>query len=177
MKVLLPIILGIVASLATVSHFETQELISPVPTPRVALVEEVKADELVPTGKPTQSVRPAVQATVQDRRLAQMEETDQTQPAWTGTASYYSREGCVGCSADLRMANGRPLDDKALTVAFNRLPMGSYVTVTNPKTGLSVRAEVTDTGGFERHGRIIDLTVAVRDAVKCTNLCYVEIYK
>lgn len=174
MKLILPIILGIVASVATVSHIETQEIVSPVPTPHVAVV---KAEELVPTGKPTQSVRPAVQATSQDRRLAQLEETDQTQPAWTGTASYYSREGCVGCSADLRMANGRPLDDTALTVAFNRLPLGSHVVVRNPKSGLSVRAEVTDTGGFERLGRIIDLTVAVRDAIKCSNLCYVEVYK
>ena len=94
---------------------------------------------------------------------------------WTGTASWYSREGCIGCSANLHMANGQPLDDDALTVAFNRLPLGRQVRVTNAKTRMTVIAVVTDTGGFERHGRIIDLVPAVRDAINCGGLCEVEV--
>lgn len=75
------------------------------------------------------------------------------------------------------MANGRPLADEALTVAFNKLPLGSIVHITNVKNGASVSAEVADTGGFERHGRIIDLTPAVRDALRCGGLCEVIVDK
>jgi rare lipoprotein A len=71
------------------------------------------------------------------------------------------------------MANGETLNDEALTVAFNRAPLNSYVTITNDKTGRSVRAKVTDTGGFERHGKIIDLTIATRDAIGCGDVCRV----
>ena len=94
---------------------------------------------------------------------------------WTGTASWYSREGCIGCSANLHMANGQPLDDDALTVAFNRLPLGRQVRVTNAESRMTVVATITDTGGFERHNRIIDVTPAVRDAINCGGLCEVEV--
>tara|TARA_Y100000310_G_C20502882_1_gene724905 strand:+ start:49 stop:570 length:522 start_codon:yes stop_codon:yes gene_type:complete len=92
---------------------------------------------------------------------------------WAGTASWYSREGCIGCSANLHMANGKPLDDNALTVAFNRLPLGRKVRVTNAESMMTVVALITDTGGFERHGRIIDITPKVRDSINCGNLCEV----
>ena len=94
---------------------------------------------------------------------------------WKGTASWYSREGCIGCSANLHMANGKPLDDNALTVAFNRLPLGRRVRVTNAESRMTVVATITDTGGFERHNRIIDVTPAVRDAINCGGLCEVEV--
>lgn len=93
----------------------------------------------------------------------------------SGLASYYSREGCLGCSATLTMANGQPLDDSALTVAYNRAPLNSYVKITNQKTGHTVTAKVSDRGGFERHGKIIDLTIATRDALGCGDVCSVEI--
>lgn len=93
----------------------------------------------------------------------------------SGLASYYSREGCLGCSATLTMANGDPLDDGALTVAYNRAKLNSYVTITNLKTKLSVQAKVTDRGGFERHGKIVDLTIATRDALGCGSVCDVEV--
>lgn len=99
------------------------------------------------------------------------------QSEWVGTASFYSREGCVGCSESLTMANGRQLDDSALTVAFNRSRLGSRVRITNLKTGDTVVAVVTDRGGFERLGRIIDMTVATRDAVNCSHLCKVKVTK
>lgn len=93
----------------------------------------------------------------------------------TGLASYYSREGCLGCSATLTMANGEELRDEALTVAYNRAPLNSYVTITNQKTGSTVTAKVTDRGGFERHGKIIDLTIATRDAIGCGDVCRVGV--
>jgi len=95
--------------------------------------------------------------------------------SWVGKASYYSREGCVGCHPDLIMANGEPLNDNAFTVAFNDLPLGSFVTVKNLKNDQFVTAQVTDTGGFNELGRIIDLTIAVRDAIDCNDLCDVEV--
>lgn len=94
-----------------------------------------------------------------------------TPKKWRGIASYYSRSGCLGCSPSLTMANGQPLDDKGLTVAFNRLPLGSKVRITNAKSMMTVVATVTDTGGFERLGRIIDVTSRVRDSINCSDLC------
>lgn len=95
--------------------------------------------------------------------------------SWSGVASYYSEDGCVGCSATLTMANGERFRDEGMTVAFNKLPLGSVVAIENPKTKLSTLARVTDRGGFESLGRIIDLSPAVKDAIKCSDLCKVKI--
>lgn len=92
-----------------------------------------------------------------------------------GTASYYSREGCVGCSPDLIMANGEPLDDTKQTVSYNWAPLNSFVTIKNVKTGAIVTAKVTDRGGYEKYGRVIDLTIATRDAIGCGSTCDVEV--
>lgn len=94
---------------------------------------------------------------------------------YKGTASYYSRAGCLGCSPNMTMANGQPLNDEAMTVAYNRAPLGSYIEVKNEKTGKSVVAQVTDTGGFESLNRIVDLTLAVKNAIECSSLCQVQI--
>lgn len=85
---------------------------------------------------------------------------------YEGKASIYSRAGCLGCSPTLTMANGQPLDDNALTVAFNDEPLGTMLKITNPHTNKTVIAEVTDTGGFKRHGRIIDVVPAVASALE-----------
>jgi len=108
-------------------------------------------------------------------RIESQEPQEVRGQVWTGTASWYSREGCIGCSANLHMANGQPLDDNALTVAFNRLPLGRKVRITNTDSMMTVIATVTDTGGFERHGRIIDITPMVRDSINCGGLCEVEV--
>lgn len=92
-----------------------------------------------------------------------------------GNASYYSTTGCLGCSPTLTMANGEPLDDSKVTVAYNRAPLNSYVTVTNILTMQSVRAKVTDRGGFERHGKLIDLSVATKNAIGCGSTCPVKV--
>lgn len=98
-----------------------------------------------------------------------------------GTASYYSRVGCLGCNKNMIMANGKSLDDNALTLAMTPEMVKKYkllndtVTVINAKTGKSVKAVVTDTGGFARHKRVADLTIATRDAINCKNLCEVII--
>lgn len=96
---------------------------------------------------------------------------------WTGIASWYSREGCVGCSENLLMANGEPLRDNKKTVAFNRLPLGSVVKIRNMENNRITTARVADRGGFESLGRIIDLTPAVKEALNCGDLCKVRVYE
>lgn len=88
-----------------------------------------------------------------------------------GEASFYSRAGCLGCSPALRMANGQPLDDSALTMAIGadkKHLVGHEAKVTNLSTGQSVNVQITDTGGFyrEKYGRrVADLTVATKQAI------------
>ncbi len=55
------------------------------------------------------------------------------------------------------MANGRPFDMYADTAAHKNLPLGTYLTLINPKTGTSVKVQVTDRGPFVP-GRNLDLS-------------------
>jgi rare lipoprotein A len=55
------------------------------------------------------------------------------------------------------MANGRPFDMYADTVAHKSLPLGTPLTLTNPQTGTSVKVQVTDRGPYIP-GRNIDLS-------------------
>lgn len=99
----------------------------------------------------------------------------------SGEASYYSRSGCVGCSENMVMANGEPLDDNNLTVALPRryflLLVNEMVRVKNVVSGLSVQAKVTDSGGFDSLGRVADLSLATKSVLGCSDLCQVEIYR
>jgi len=95
--------------------------------------------------------------------------------SWEGTASYYSESGCIGCSPNLTMANGEGFDEDALTIAFNKLPLGSLVRVTNIANEQEVTVEVTDRGGFEALGRIADLSKGVKEVINCSDLCEVRV--
>jgi rare lipoprotein A len=55
------------------------------------------------------------------------------------------------------MANGKPFDMYADTVAHKNLPLGTPLTLTNPQTGTSVKVQVTDRGPYIP-GRNIDLS-------------------
>jgi len=92
-----------------------------------------------------------------------------------GKASYYSTTGCLGCSKNLTMANGETLDDTKLTVAYNRAPLNSYVKIKNLDNQKEVTAKVTDTGGFEKYGKIIDLGLAVKNILACGSTCNVQV--
>jgi hypothetical protein len=94
-----------------------------------------------------------------------------------GIASYYSRSGCIGCSKTLTMANGEPLDDSKMTIAFQRTELNRMVIITNLKNGKTVQAKVTDRGGFERLPvpKIADLGLSVKNVLECDDLCNVEI--
>jgi len=94
---------------------------------------------------------------------------------FVGQASYYWTGGCVGCREDRMMANGEFLCDRMYTVAFNQAPLNSWVKITNLENGKETYARVTDTGGFEELGRIIDLTLTVKNALGCEDLCEVGV--
>ena len=95
--------------------------------------------------------------------------------AKVGKASFYSTTGCLGCSPTLTMANGEKLDDTKLTVAYNHAPLNSFIKITNTLNGKSVTAKVTDRGGFEKHGKIVDLSVATKEALNCGSTCLVKV--
>jgi rare lipoprotein A len=94
-----------------------------------------------------------------------------------GLASYYSVAGCLGCSENMIMANGDRLDDTKLTVAYNHAPLNSYIGIINLDNLEYVIAKVTDRGGFEkvRIPKIVDLSVATKDAIHCEATCRVQI--
>lgn len=98
-----------------------------------------------------------------------------------GEASYYSVEGCLGCSPTLTMANGERLDDTVKTLALTpetvraHKLLNKHVTVTNLKTGDTTTAKVTDTGGFAKYNRVADLNLATKEAINCPGICEVKI--
>lgn len=79
--------------------------------------------------------------------------------AETGMASYYG-PGFHG----KRTASGERFNQNANTCAHRRKAFGTYLTVTDTKTGRSIVCRVTDRGPFVR-GRIIDLSVASAKAL------------
>ena len=57
--------------------------------------------------------------------------------------------------------NGEIFNKYALTVASNRIPLGSHIWIFNPETSQSVMARVNDTGSFEKYGRQLDVSQAI----------------
>ena len=100
---------------------------------------------------------------------------EKVKTSWIGLASYYSHEGCVGCSDGQVMSNGKPFIEDAITIAFNDVPLGTFVRVINLRTNVSIVAEVTDTGGFNELGRLADLSKGTKEAIGCSDMCEVEI--
>lgn len=68
-----------------------------------------------------------------------------------GKASHYG-----GRHHDRKMANGNIFDKNALTCAHNSYPFGTKLKVSYQ--GKSVVVTVTDRGGFNKLGRVIDLS-------------------
>jgi rare lipoprotein A len=56
-----------------------------------------------------------------------------------------------------KMANGKKFHKLQPTVAHKTLPLGTMVKITNPETGKSARATVTDRGPYIR-GRSLDVS-------------------
>jgi rare lipoprotein A (peptidoglycan hydrolase) len=170
---------------AGLSHSSAQALVAPV---RLAVAQENTAAFISPH-LPTYSYRASGIVTASGpittetgdwqpaTRLAQASapqtvQQESSEPiVLEGEASYYSRGGCLGCSPLLTMANGKPLDDDALTMAIGadkKHLVGRRATVTNLITGQAVDVLITDTGGFyqARYGhRVADLTIATKQAI------------
>ena len=60
------------------------------------------------------------------------------------------------------MANGDPYDRHAATIAHKTLPLGARVELTHPRTGVTVRATVTDRGPYVE-GRDVDLSFGLAE--------------
>lgn len=60
------------------------------------------------------------------------------------------------------MANGDPYDRHAATIAHKTLPLGTQVELTNPRTGVTVHAVVTDRGPYVE-GRDVDLSYGLAE--------------
>lgn len=169
--------IGLVAGLLVIPTMYTENaagsntLLSPLPSGQVGNEsnEDLPADIIA-----TPSATPEIEATPVTPKPVFM-----PRASYEGKASIYSRAGCLGCSPTLTMANGQPLDDNALTVAFNLEPLGTQLKITNTVTGKTVIAEVTDTGGFHRHGRIVDVVPAVANALelKTDQVVSIEVIK
>ena len=67
--------------------------------------------------------------------------------SWYGGGEYLSR----------RTANGERFNPNGHTAAHRTLPFGTYVRVTNLRTGLSTVVKITDRGPAKYTGRSIDL--------------------
>jgi rare lipoprotein A len=90
-----------------------------------------------------------------------------------GTALAGSSEGaCPGGSMNAtqysyssgRTASDQPFRPDGLTAAHKRLPFGTRVQVTNPRTGASAVVTINDRGPFTR-GRDIDLSRGAARAI------------
>jgi rare lipoprotein A len=87
-------------------------------------------------------------------------QVEKTKPYQVGTASWYGQifEGKP-------TASGEPYDMYDMTAAHLRLPMGSYVRVTNLRNGRAVVVRVNDRGPIVP-GRIIDLSYGAARALQ-----------
>jgi rare lipoprotein A len=90
--------------------------------------------------------------------------------AQTGLATWY---GAV--LAGHRTASGERFDPSAMTAAHRTLPLGTWVDVTRPDTGQTVRVRINDRGPFGDSHRIIDLSRAAADALGMTRLGVVPV--
>src|SRR3982751_28331 len=85
--------------------------------------------------------------------------------AESGIASVYSGE---------KTANGEYAHATALTAAHKTLPFGTFVQVTNKRSGRSVVVRINDRGPYVA-GRVIDLTPAGAKAIGSDGLTHVEL--
>ena len=81
-------------------------------------------------------------------------------PLESGIASWYG-PGFEGKP----MANTKPYNMEAATVAHRKLPLGTIVCIRNPANDRIVIAKVTDRGPFTKDPRIVDLSKGVARAL------------
>jgi rare lipoprotein A len=72
-------------------------------------------------------------------------------------------------SSGLGTASGEPFQPDGLTAAHRKLPFGTRVKVTNPRTGATTIVKINDRGPFTR-GRDIDLSRGAARAIGLTSV-------
>jgi rare lipoprotein A len=72
-------------------------------------------------------------------------------------------------SSSAGTASGQPFRPDGLTAAHRKLPFGTRVKVTNPRTGASTVVTINDRGPFTR-GRDIDLSRGAARAIDLSSL-------
>lgn len=117
---------------------------------------------------------------VANKVVGKFDETGPTELIAEGKASYYSKDGCLGCHEQQIMANGEVFDENDHTLAMpaewrksgkvqlntKKCPECGFVRVTNLNTGVVVNgARITDTGGFLKYGRVADLSKGLAEAL------------
>lgn len=110
------------------------------------------------SGKLENPTQPVPVKTPQGRKTPTAYAHEKSVSAQAGTlvvASWYGAN-----HAGKPMANGRPFDMYADTVAHRTLPMGTKLHLTNPANGRSAQVEVTDRGPFIK-GRNLDVSYGV----------------
>jgi rare lipoprotein A len=83
---------------------------------------------------------------------------------WYGMASWYGDEW-----TGRKTACGQRFDPERLTAAHPYLPCGTWVRITNPRTGHSEFARITDRGPYEE-GREIDVSARVARRIDLVKL-------
>ena len=89
--------------------------------------------------------------------------------AFETQASYYTYSSCIREGTSGIMANGKVLDDEALTCASWDYRFGTRLRITNKLNGRSVVCVVTDRGPAKRlykRGRKIDVSLKAAQALK-----------
>ncbi|MFW6112913.1 MAG: septal ring lytic transglycosylase RlpA family protein [Thermodesulfobacteriota bacterium] len=119
-----------------------------------------------PRPAPTTLAQPAAKPAAV-KATANKRTTVQAQAATAAAVSHAPRQGRLVVASwygkqhhGKTMANGQPFNMYADTVAHKKLPLGTRLTVTNPKNGASVDVRVTDRGPYIP-GRNIDLSYGV----------------
>lgn len=154
------ILLGIILSIIVFFSLQgsaQSKIISPIPDSEIIKEagESAKVKEPTPTITPTPTAIPT------------------PKPMYEGKVSYYSVDGCLGCSENLTMGNGETFDEEAMTIAIpcediisKKHRYNTYVRVENVDTGESVEAKVTDCGGFSKYNRVADVSKGIYKALK-----------
>lgn len=137
---------------------------SPTPLPKLTAT---------PLPKPTETPKPKpLPSPVFTERTLLIEEVKdkclKTKSFREGPASYYTINGCLGCSSDRKTASGEYLDDSKLTAAIPKeLPLLKHYLVENLITGESVVVWGNDRGGFDGPPwyRVADLSLKAKNSI------------
>lgn len=91
---------------------------------------------------------------------------------YKGHVSYYSHSGCLGCSKNQIMGNGKPFKEMEMTLAVpcedirsKKIKYNTKVKVINQNTGKSIIATITDCGGFSKYNRVADLSKGLYEKI------------